>query len=55
MSLQEFLLAELQDGARSRTPAEVVADTERALADSGGQSFGSVSSVAFIRADRDGR
>ena len=53
MSLQEFLLAELVEGARTQTPAEVVAEIERQLARGTGQGFSQTSSAEFVRADRD--
>ena len=52
MSLQEFLLSELVDGARTQTPAEVVAEIEDQLARGTGQGFSQTSSTEFIRADR---
>ena len=53
MSLQEFLLSELVEGARTQTPAEVVAQIEQQLAREAGHGFSRTSSAAFIRADRD--
>ena len=51
MSLQEYLLNELQRNALTRTPAELVAEAEAAqLRDGGG--FAVTSSAALIRADR---
>ncbi|SNS30816.1 hypothetical protein SAMN06893096_103151 [Geodermatophilus pulveris] len=55
MSLQEFLLAELVEGARARTPAEVVAEVRRQFGRTGGQGFSAESSTGFVRADRDDR
>jgi hypothetical protein len=55
MSLQEFLLAELVDSARSRTPAEVVAEVRQQLEATGGEGFSAASSARWIRADRDRR
>lgn len=55
MSLQEFLLSELVEGARSRTPAEVVEEIEQEIARRGGQGFSRASSAPFIRNDRDNR
>jgi hypothetical protein len=55
MSLQEFLLSELVEGARARTPAEVVAEVQRQLRQDAGAGFSDVSSAAFVRADRDER
>lgn len=53
MSLQEYLRAELTRTARTRTPAELVAETERRLASEGTDGFALASSAASIRADRD--
>ena len=53
MSLQEFLLSELVEGARTQTPAEVVAQIEQQLASGAGHGFSPTSSVEFVRADRD--
>jgi len=55
MSLQEFLLSELVAGARTRTPAEVVAEVEQHIADGGSPDLSDISSAAFVREDRDGR
>lgn len=55
MSLQEFLLSELVAGARSRTPAEVVAEVERNIAEAAGSGFSAATSAAWVRADRDAR
>ncbi len=54
-SLQEFLLAELVEGARAPTPAEVVAEVRAQLGRSTGDASGSPSSTDVVRADRDGR
>ena len=53
MSLQGYLLSELVDGARTQTPAEVVAEIEEQLARGAGHGFSQTSSVALVRADRD--
>ena len=53
MSLQEFLLAELVDSARARTPAEIVGEFEQQLARGAGQGSSPTSSAAFVRAVRD--
>lgn len=51
MSLQEYLRAELVEGARRRSPAEVVAEVEAAMtADPDG--WARRSSAADVRADR---
>lgn len=55
MSLQEFLLAELVDSARVRTPAEVSAEVAQQLGATGGEGFSATSSADLIRADRDSR
>ena len=55
MSLQEFLLAELIDSARARTPAEVVAEVDQQLQATDGEGFSATSSVDLVRADRDRR
>ncbi len=55
MSLQEYLLAELVSGARTRTPAEIMAEVERQLELGSGTGFTTTSSVEFIREDRDSR
>lgn len=55
MSLQEYLLSELVQGARAATPAEVVAEVERDLAHRAGAGFSPTSSADVIREDRDGR
>ena len=55
MSLQEFLLAELTEGARVQTPAEVVSEVNQQLERSAGQGFSTTSSAGFVRADRDHR
>ncbi len=55
MSLQEFLLTELIDSARARTPAEVVAEVDQQLQVTGGEGFSATSSADLVRADRDRR
>lgn len=55
MSLQEFLLAELVEGARAQTPAEVVAEVQQQLERTAGQGFSTESSTEVVRADRDRR
>jgi hypothetical protein len=54
-SLQEFLLSELVEGARTQTPAEVVAEVERQIQGTAGHGLSSSSSTEFVRTDRDGR
>lgn len=53
MSLQEYLRAELTRNARTRTPAELVTETEQRLATEGGAGFASASSASLLRADRE--
>ena len=53
MSLQEYLRAELTRNARTRTPAELVADVEQRLATEGSAGFATSSSAPALRADRD--
>ena len=53
MSLQEFLLSELVEGARTQTPAEVVAQIEQQLAGGASHGFSQTSSEEFVRVDRD--
>lgn len=55
MSLQEFLLAELVEGARAPTPAEVVAEVQQQLERGAGQGLSATSSAEFVRADRERR
>jgi antitoxin FitA len=52
-SLQEYLRAELIEGARLRTPAEVAAEVAAELAAEGSAGYASVSATAIVRADRD--
>jgi plasmid stability protein len=54
-SLQEYLLIALVEGARSQTPAEVVAEVQQHLQRSAGEVFSSSSSADVVRADRDSR
>ena len=55
MSLQEYILAELVNNAALRSPAEIVAEVEREMAESeNGFYTGSAESIAdIIRADRE--
>lgn len=55
MSLQEFLLSELIESARARTPAEVVAEVQQHLRVTGDEGFSATSSADLVRADRDRR
>jgi len=54
-SLQEYLRAELIEGARLRSPAQIVAEVaeERRVRGEGG--FSAVSAADLIRAERDSR
>ena len=53
LSLQEYLLAELQRNAALRTPAELVAATEERMRVEGHQGFARESAASAVRADRD--
>ncbi|HEX6538378.1 MAG TPA: hypothetical protein VF155_04280 [Candidatus Dormibacteraeota bacterium] len=53
MSLQEYVLAELERNARLKTPAELVADVEARIRVEGMEGMTSTSSAAVVRADRD--
>jgi antitoxin FitA len=53
MSLQEFMLAELVEGARAAKPAEVVAEVEQQITRGSGAGFSAAPSAEFIRTDRD--
>lgn len=55
MSLQEYLRAELIDGARHRTPAELAFEVDAEMGLDGVEGFATSSSAAVIRADRDAR
>ena len=55
MSLQEFLLGELVSGARTSTPAELVADLEREMAERDGRGYPTGTSAQIVREDRDTR
>ena len=52
MSLQEYLLAELERNAALRTPAELVAETEGRLRVEGPEGFSSTAAGQVVRADR---
>ena len=52
MSLQEFLLGELVDGARTQSPAEVVPEVERRMAETAGKGFASTGSSEHVRSWR---
>lgn len=52
-SLQEYLRAELIEGARLRAPGEIAAEVAAELASEGSTGYSVVSATAFVRADRD--
>ena len=52
MSVQEYLLAELERNALLRTPAELVAETEGRLRAEGSEGFASTTAGHIVRADR---
>lgn len=54
MSLQEFLLAELERNASLRTPAELVAEVEARIRVGGVVGLAASSSAPLVRADRGG-
>ncbi|HWB72994.1 MAG TPA: hypothetical protein VG452_12340 [Egibacteraceae bacterium] len=54
-SLQEYLRAELIEGAKLRTPREIAAEVEAELSAEGTTGYSTVSATALVRADRDGR
>ena len=55
MSLQEYLLAELVEGARVMTPAEVAEEVAQQIARDAGDGFSETPSAQFVRRQRDGR
>lgn len=55
MSLQEFILAELEENARYRRPAEVVREVRERMRVEGPGAYSRDSSWTDIRADRDSR
>lgn len=54
-SLQEYLLAELIEGARLRTPAEIAAEVEAEIAAEGPAGYTTSAATTLIRDDRDRR
>ncbi|MHB8294859.1 MAG: FitA-like ribbon-helix-helix domain-containing protein [Acidimicrobiales bacterium] len=52
MSLQEYLLAEIERNAALRSPAELVAEVEERMRTGGREGFARVSSAQFVRSDR---
>jgi hypothetical protein len=55
MSLQEYLLAELVEGARLRSPGEIAAEVAADIAAEGPAGMSRASATAVIRAERDRR
>lgn len=52
MSLQEYVLSQLCEHARMKTPAEIVAEVEAEMA-ADPEGWATESSVEFLRADRE--
>jgi plasmid stability protein len=52
MSLQEYLLREIVEGAALRTPDEVVSQVADAMRDEGSGGYSAVRSALVVRADR---
>lgn len=52
MSVQEYLLAELERNAALRTPAELVSETEVRLRAEGPEGFAPTAAGHVVRADR---
>jgi plasmid stability protein len=52
MSVQEYLLAELERNAALRTPAELLAETEDRLRAEGPEGFARTAAAQIVRADR---
>ncbi|MGH3471454.1 MAG: FitA-like ribbon-helix-helix domain-containing protein [Nocardioidaceae bacterium] len=52
MSLQEYLLAELERNAALRTPAELVAEVESRMGAEGPEGFVRRSAAEVVRSDR---
>lgn len=53
MSLQEYILAELEQNAATRTPAELVDQIEARMRAEGLDGYAQESAAAIIREDRD--
>jgi len=53
MSLQEYVLAELCRSARSRTPAELMAEVELRLGTEGPTGFARSSAARHVRTERE--
>lgn len=54
MSLQEYLLSELQRNARLRSPSELIAEVEGRIQIEGQDGLVHASSATLVRADRAG-
>ncbi|HUH06953.1 MAG TPA: hypothetical protein VML96_04000 [Egibacteraceae bacterium] len=54
-SLQEYLRAELIEGARLRAPGEIAAEIEAEMSAEAAAGYAAVSATAFVRDDRDAR
>lgn len=52
MSLQEYLLRELEQSAALRTPAELVAEIEGRMRAEGPEGFAETSAGSIVRSDR---
>lgn len=52
MSLQEYVLSELQRNASLRSPADLVAEVESRIRLEGPEGLAAASSAATVRADR---
>lgn len=53
MSLQEYLLGELIESARHKTPRQVATEVEAELAGEGTEGYAATPATVFIRTDRD--
>lgn len=54
-SLQEYVRAELIEGASLRAPGEIAAEVQAEMSAEEAAGYAAVSATAFVRADRDGR
>lgn len=52
MSLQEYVLAELEYSAITRTPAELVADVESRMRVEGPEGYSRTAAASVVRSDR---
>lgn len=55
MSLQEYLLRELTEGANTRAPGEIAREVLAEREVRGDEGYATTSSASVIRRDRDGR